>query len=307
MRQAKYAQGPVTGPVKLLARTLIIVEDQLVLTLPDVPLDCDSDHTETFNSFEDDVDENIRQRLTKLQFFSKVWAHGSPLISSVEHLSLKLGIESVNDGSEFDATDIVPVVGTEEERQHFNDWYYARIGKSNEVENYQIHNSPVSTDQSGTKVSSSLSPANNPVLTHLSKSSLRNGTENNKVFNTINRSHSVEDTKQEDLLDFIFTLCYMEVNVVTMVITATLILDKLNKVMAGFDSNPDCVVNNTTDSAPRVTMPGSPQELEPDQAVQQTVAPSQRSASVLPLCNFLLESYAMGKKEANNHQYISMS
>jgi hypothetical protein len=51
--------------------------DQVDLMLPEVPHKSDHDPTHMADVSGEDIDEQIRKRLTKLQFFSKAWAHNS--------------------------------------------------------------------------------------------------------------------------------------------------------------------------------------------------------------------------------------
>ena len=82
---------------------------------------------EPANSAED-VDEQIRQRLTKLKFFSNAWEKSSA--GAKPSLSKEIQIKALNidtEATESSVDEAVPVESTEEDRRAFNDWYYEKL------------------------------------------------------------------------------------------------------------------------------------------------------------------------------------
>ena len=93
----------------------------LVMMLPDVPHDFDSDPDKDMNIFKEDIDEKIKQRLIKLKFFSQTWTQDSSLVLGVENKASNTSEASTSISEPFHCTETLPVVSTEEERQEFND------------------------------------------------------------------------------------------------------------------------------------------------------------------------------------------
>ena len=104
----------------------IILEDQLPLVLPDVPQGSESEAPEV--TFENYIDEEIRQRLIKLRFFSKAWAQKSSLGLNAESEAFNnIEKEGETAVAEVDASkddEIVPIITN---RRQFNDWYFLRL------------------------------------------------------------------------------------------------------------------------------------------------------------------------------------
>ena len=238
--------------------------DHLLLSLPEVPYDAEPVHAGTAGILEEDIDDNIQKRLTKLQFFSRTWSKMSenPDFSSI---SVKPDLlQSEEEIKVSEPIDFVPVKSTEAERQAFNDWYYAKVGQ---VNHYQP-SSDLSTS----------SHLTNPTLTSLKDTSLINPSSEPQMADLTILKGQASDTsmtyltsysakpdmsKQHQLLDVITNLCYMQLNVVTMVMTATILLDKLSKITTKAGNIPDQFLINNPDPALIVTPPSSKTQ-EPD-------------------------------------------
>ena len=110
---------------------LQVLTDQVVLLLPDVPHEPGND-TGVVDVSGEEIDEQIRTRLTKLQFFSKTWAQNSSTLSSslnpaaIEEIS-EDGIEDSKSSPEHE---MIPVESTKQDRQNFNNWYYDQVDKT---------------------------------------------------------------------------------------------------------------------------------------------------------------------------------
>ena len=212
--------------------------DQTILLLPDVPQDLDHHSSDLSENTNVDIDEQIRQRLIKLQLFSKVWAKSSE--NSISSLSPNLEIESSEKteapseaSDHFSDVEIVPLESTEQDRIAFNNWYYAKVDKH--------PNQP----KSGTPV---------PVVSSVSELPMSIPNMANMVPNSdhwnIPMYHNPVERNQPELLEIISNLCLMQATVVNMVMSASLIMNKLDSLLMFARSNGQDKSTNTPQSTP---------------------------------------------------------
>ena len=182
--------------------------DHVDLVLPEVPQDLNIDTADLADIPTGDIDDQLLKRLSKLQFFSKVWDQKSEKSDTL--LPPKDLSESCENNDMLIADLAVPVESTEHDRQEFNDWYYARIGCTQ------------------------LCQSSTPVPVSSPSSDFRISIPNEAISNTVPiselNSNDMVNTSQQELLEIITNLCFMQTQVVAMVIIATTLLDKLDRI-----------------------------------------------------------------------------
>ena len=228
--------------------------DQLMLVLPDVPQDSDSFTADLAKVCGDDIDQQIQQRLTKLQFFSQTWAKdSSKYSSSLPHTALSEVLDVEVDTKASD-DDIAPVMSTEEDRAEFNKWYYAKVDGLPCQSN--LPHSAASTLITTSTLNMPSQPNSNMISTsELQCSDKVITSQSSDPFMTSSTCNmaNLERRRQEQQLEIITNLCFMQANVVAMLMTAIHILEKINR-SSRFASKCDHFTNGPA-SAPMVTQP----------------------------------------------------
>ena len=229
-------------------------EDHLVLVLPDVPEDSDSEAVERLDIFGDNIDEKLKQRLTKLQFFSRAWTQDSSFALQANRDPFNISEAFTEDVESGKSTEIPPIVSTEEDRIQFNDWYYTKVGRPQDHQ-LEILDTLCQSCTSAAPTKISGYPLNTPSKDKLSMSSISSVAKDILITNSNPNIDSFEIKKQQGLLDVIHDLCYMQVYVVTMVISASIFLDRLNMVIRNIKSAPDYLLSSNHASADLATQP----------------------------------------------------
>ena len=238
LRESSLSQAEVDN-----AASDAVDQDNLVMTLPDIPCDSDSHPSEEKDILAPDIDEQIQQRLTRLKFFTQAWSSkdssclNSSIIPEAETEALK--------ADEDEAVEVVPVESTEEDRQQFNSWYYAQVDNP-----HKHHIASPSKYLPLSDIPSSLStPSHLPHPMNMDTSYMTSTSEQQMVAMAVT-SHTSDPTrapsgfvkfetsKQQDLLNVMNILCYVQVYMVTMILTVSIILDKLNSEISMCSSQP---------------------------------------------------------------------
>ena len=252
------------------------IPDEVDLLLPDVPLDMDSGPADSADTQSEDIDAQIRHRLTRLQFFSKNWAqnagnfsNSSPAEAMTEPLD---NIEEVAKASESTA-EVIPVVSTEQDRLAFNSWYYATI------------NSPMLT--AATEISKNIPSQSSSAMVSTSEQycdKVINSLTSDPYMTSSTFTQNSPEEGQQQLLGVITSLCMMQASVVAMLMSATHILDKLYMASKGENDQ-----STNTSSHPLVTQPTSEdylpalEQVEPGPGgVQVTSVTSAKCLRVIP-------------------------
>ena len=243
----------------LCDQDLQVLTDQVVLILPEVPHEPgnDADHVSEVSG--EEIDEQIRQRLIKLLFFSKAWAQNSSNSSSSPNPAVIEEITEVviGDSKSSPEIEIIPMESTEQDRQSFNNWYYAKVDKlpDHHVRNDHfiesdfkcqscLKTSPVLPTKTSSQdslemtntgqkqgmdmVTTCWNQGKNLSNTWQDMDMVNTGQSGDTDSNSNPFNH--KGSEQQELLDVITNLCYMQAYVVTMVITANIILNKLNMI-----------------------------------------------------------------------------
>ena len=234
--------------------------DEIELILPDIPDDSDNSPADFAHKLGEDIDEQLRERLTRLQFFSQTWSQRSGHSSSPFFTEVETG--DLNDAdtvakvtqSLTAVDDSAPVVASAQERLDFNNWYYAKVDRIHTQQSQPVP---------ATSTVPTISPMNLPSQSNMTLIPTSEQQSFDMVItsqpsdpimtNSTSTIANLKGSQEQQLLEVVTNLCHMQANVVAMCMMAAFTLDKLSRMF-------NCATN-IPKAAPLVTKSSSEDPL----------------------------------------------